>query len=178
MHKDIESILLTENRLAEITSGIADEINRDYKGKNPLLIGLLKGSCIFLADLARKIKLDCYVDFLTASSYGNGTESSGSVKVGSKGSGSFKGADIILVEDILDSGRTLSCVREHLRGAAARSVKICTLLDKPARRAVDIYPDYFGVQIPDLFVVGYGMDYAEKYRNLPYIGTLKPEIFS
>lgn len=178
MNKDIGTIILSEKQISEIIDRIAGEIENDYKDNPPLFIGLLKGSFIFLADLVRKIKMPAEVDFLAASSYGNRTVTSGSVKLGERSYENFIGKDVIIVEDILDSGKTLSAVRERLYSEGVKSIKICTLLDKPYRRMADIKADYLGIEIPDLFVVGYGMDYAEKYRNLPYVGELKAEIYS
>ena len=152
-------------------------MNRDYAGKEPVLISVLRGSFVFMADLTRKITLPCTVDFMSVSSYGAGTKSSGQVQITKDLSDDIEGRDIIVVEDILDSGNTLSYLLEILKARKPASVKLCTLLDKPDRRVKDVHVDYSGFTIPDEFVVGYGLDYAEKYRNLPYIGILKPCVY-
>lgn len=178
MEKDIEKVLFSETDIDKIVARLADEINRDYKGKNLLLVGLLKGSITFMSDLMKKIKLPCKIDFICASSYGCGTESSGRVNIVKDVSQSVENCDVLIVEDIIDSGRTLDFMLGYFKTKKASSVKICTLLNKPDRRVIDIPVDYIGVEIPDEFVVGYGLDYAELYRNLPYIGILKPNVYS
>jgi len=178
MHQDIERILLSEEEIAQIVDRIADQINKDYQGKELMLIGLLKGSISFMADLMKKITVPCKIDFIAASSYGNGTVSRGRVNILKDVSQSVENMDILIVEDIIDSGNTLSFISKYLAAKHAGSVKICTLLNKPSRRQTDIPVDYIGVDIPDEFVVGYGLDFSEYYRNLPYIGILKPSVYS
>ncbi len=178
MHKDIESILLSEEQIDEITTRLGEEISRDYKGKNLLLVGILKGSIVFMADLMRKIDIPCKIDFMALSSYGASTRSSGVIRLLKDLSTDIAGYDVLVIEDILDSGNTLSHLREMLLLRNPNSLKICAFMDKPDRRVVkDMVPDYSGVQIPDEFAVGYGLDYQENYRNLPYVGVLKRSIY-
>lgn len=178
MHKDLESVLLTEKQILEKVKELALQINRDYEGKNLMLVGLLKGSINFMADLMKYLTVDLKIDFICASSYGTSSVSSGRVNIVKDLSQPVDGVDILIVEDIVDSGNTLSFIKKYLNAKNANSVKLCTLLDKPERRVVDIDVDYTGFEIPDAFVVGYGLDYAEYYRNLPYIGILKPSVYS
>ena len=177
MTNDLKSILFTEEQIRARVGALGDEITRDYAGKAPMLVGVLKGSFMFLADLARAIGLNCEIRFLSASSYGYSSISSGNIKIGD--GLDFKPAerDIILIEDILDTGRTLTALKELLAGFGPSSLKICAMLDKPSRREVPIAADYLGFECPDEFIVGYGLDYAERYRNLPYIASLKPDIY-
>ena len=177
LEQDIERVLFTEEELKARVAEIAARIDKDYAGKEPMLISVLRGSFIFMADLARAITLPCTVDFMAVSSYGSGTTSSGQVKITKDLSESIEGRDIIVVEDILDSGNTLSYLFRLLQARHPASVRLCTLLDKPSRRTKPITADYTGFTVDDLFVVGYGLDYAEKYRNLPYIGILKPAVY-
>lgn len=177
LEQDIERVLFTEQELKDRVAQIAAQIDQDYAGKEPMLISVLRGSFIFMADLARSITLPCTVDFMAVSSYGAGTTSSGQVKITKDLSESIEGRDIIVVEDILDSGNTLSYLFQLLQARHPASVRLCTLLDKPSRRTKPITADYTGFAVEDLFVVGYGLDYAEKYRNLPYIGVLKPAVY-
>lgn len=177
MINDVEKILFTEEELKKRIAELGEEITRDYEGKAPVLASVLRGSYIFMADLSRQIKLPVTIDFMAVSSYGSGTTSSGQVEIKKDLSDSIEGKDLIIVEDILDSGNTLFYLRDILRARKPASVKICTLLDKPDRRTRPIVSDYTGFTIPDAFVVGYGLDYDEKYRNLPYIGILKPEVY-
>ncbi len=177
MHNDVEEILFTEEQLAEITSRIAAQINEDYKDKNLLLVSVLKGSLIFMADLMRKITIPCKIDFLSVSSYGSDTKSSGEVRILKDLDQSLEGKDLLVVEDILDSGNTLSFLLKTLAARNPASIRLCTLLDKPERRKAEVYADYIGAQVDDKFIVGYGLDYAEYYRNLPYIGALKREVY-
>ena len=177
MHKDIESILLSEKQLEKIVNSIAKMIEKDYNGKEFIMIGLLKGSVAFMADLMKKVDLDFAIDFIEASSYGSGTESSGKVKIKSEGTISVEGKHILLIEDIIDSGNTLNFVCNYLVTKGAKSVRVATLCDKPSRRKIPFTPDYVGAEIPDEFIVGYGLDYDEKYRNLPYIGVLKRSVY-
>lgn len=175
--QDILKVLFTGEELHQRVTQVGAEITRDYRGKSPVLVSVLRGSYIFMADLTRSIDLPCTVDFMSVSSYGAGTASSGQVKILKDLSEPIDGKDLIIVEDILDSGNTLYYLRDVLEARKPASVSICTLLDKPERRVKDIKADYVGFQIPDAFVVGYGLDYAERYRNLPYIGILKPETY-
>ncbi len=173
MHKDIDHILVSQENLEKIVKSLAKQIEKDYNDKEFIMVGLLKGSIVFMAELMIKIDLDFKIDFMVASSYGGGTESSGKVKILKDLSISARDKDILIVEDIVDSGNTLNFVINHLVSMGARSVKVCTLCDKPDRRRVPVTVDYCGAVIPDEFIVGYGLDYDEKYRNLPYIGVLK-----
>lgn len=177
LEKDIDHILFSEEQLKARVREIAGQIDRDFAGKEPMLISVLRGSFIFMADLLRSITLPCTVDFMAVSSYGAGTTSSGQVKITKDLSESIEGRDIIVVEDILDSGNTLSYLLQILQARHPASMKLCTLLDKPDRRIKPVHVDYSGFSIPDEFVVGYGLDFAEKYRNLPYIGVLKPCVY-
>lgn len=180
MSADIERVLLSEQDLKETVSRIGKEICRDYKdSQKPLiLVSVLKGSVVFMGDLMRAIDIPCFIDFMSVSSYGAGTTSSGVVKIiKDLDTNAVEGADLLLVEDILDSGKTLYYLKQLLETRKPASVKICTLLDKPDRRTAPIKADYVGAVIPDAFVVGYGLDYAEKYRNLPYVGILKPSVY-
>ena len=177
LEQDIERVLFSEEELDRRVSEIAAEINRDYAGKEPMLISVLRGSFVFMADLIRKIEVPCTVDFMSVSSYGRGTTSSGQVQITKDLSDDIEGKDIIVVEDILDSGNTLSYLLQLLQARKPASMKLCTLLDKPDRRVKEVHVDYTGFTIPDEFVVGYGLDYAEKYRSLPYIGILKPRVY-
>lgn len=177
LDKDISHVLCSKEEIEQIIDRMADEINRDYKDKNLLIVGILKGSVVFMADLMRKIDIKCKIDFMAISSYGSSTRSSGEVRVMKDLSTDIKGYDVIIVEDILDSGNTLSHLKEMLKLREPASLKICTFFDKPSRRKVDIKADYIGKSIPDEFIVGYGLDFAEEYRNLPYVGVLKPELY-
>jgi len=176
--EDVKEILLDENQISEIVKNMGAQISKDYKGKNLLLISVLKGSVIFMADLMRAIDIPCKIDFMVVSSYGDKSVSSGAVKIIKDLDINLSGYDLLIVEDILDTGRTLQSLMEILGTRNPNSIKICTFLDKPDRRAVPLSADYAGAQIPDEFVVGYGLDYDEKYRNLPYLGILKKEIYS
>lgn len=179
MMNDIERVLVTEQELKEITARLGKQISEDYKDKNLLLVSVLKGSVAFMADLMRNITVPCKIDFMALSTYGAGTESSGRIRVNKDLDIYPEGYDILVVEDILDSGRTLDYViKNMLVSKNVSSVKICTLLDKPERRVADIKADYVGTSVPNAFVVGYGLDYDEKYRNLPFIGELKREVYS
>ena len=177
MHKDVESILISQEQLENIVKSLAKEIEKDYNGREFIMVGLLKGSIVFMAELMTKIDLDFDIDFMVASSYGGGTESSGKVKIVKDLSISPKDKDILIVEDIVDSGNTLNFVVNHLVSSGARTVRVVTLCDKPSRRKIPFTPDYCGAEIPDEFIVGYGLDYDEKYRNLPYIGILKRSVY-
>lgn len=175
---DVERILISEEELKNIVKRIGKQITEDYRGKDLLLVSVLKGSVIFMADLMREIDLPCNIDFMAVSSYGSGTKSSGVVKIIKDLDQSIECKDLLIVEDILDSGRTLNYIREILSARNPKSIKICTLFDKPERRDVDIFADYIGAPVPNEFIVGYGLDYNEYYRNLPYIGVLKRAVYT
>ena len=178
MHKDIEKILVSEKEIEGFVNTLAKQIEKDYNGKEFVMIGLLKGSISFMVDIMKKVNLDFAIDFMVASSYGSATESSGNVEIKKDVSMPIANKDILIIEDIIDSGNTLSFIVKYLLSKGANSVKICTLFDKPLRRKVDIKPDYSGMLVPDEFIVGYGLDYDEKYRNLPYVGILKRSVYS
>ncbi len=180
MIKDIEKILVSEEEIDSIVTKIAAEIDADYKDspRKLLLLCILKGSVVFMGELMKKISLPVEIDFMKVSSYGNGTESTGRINIVlDLHRGDHGNVDIIVIEDIIDSGKTLSHLTKYLELKGAGSVKTCTLLDKPSRRQVEFIPDYVGKEIPDEFVVGFGLDYDEKYRNLPYVGILKREVY-
>ena len=174
---DIQEVLFSEQQLADKVAELGARISADYEGKNPLVVSVLKGSYVFMADLTRKITIPCNVDFMAVSSYGAGTKTTGEVQIIKDIGSKIDGRHLIIVEDILDSGVTLSFLMKILKARGAASIRLCTLLSKPERRKVDVPIDYLGFEIPDAFVVGYGLDYAEKYRNLPYIGILKPSVY-
>lgn len=181
MYRDLkDELLLTKEQIAARVKEMGDEITRDYEGVEGelVLIGILKGAIVFFADLIREIDLPLSMDFMAISSYGSATKSSGVVRILKDLDKDIVGKHVLVVEDIIDSGLTLSFLKDNLLSRGAASLKICTLLDKPERRKVDLHVDYAGFQIPDEFVVGYGLDYAETYRNLPDIGVLRPEIYS
>ena len=175
--QDIERVLFTEEALKARVAELAAQIDQDYAGREPMFISVLRGSFIFMADLVRAVTLPCKLDFMAVSSYGSGTTSSGQVKITKDLSESIEGRDVLVVEDILDSGNTLSYLLQLLQARRPASVRLCTLLDKPSRRTKPVELHYSGFTIPDYFVVGYGLDYDEKYRNLPYIGVLKPSVY-
>ena len=174
MNKNID-ILISKEELEVRVLELAKEIERDYQDKDLVCIGLLKGSVIFMSDLIKNIDLELSIDFMKVSSYGSGTSTSGIVKILKDIDHDISGKDVLLIEDIVDSGLTLSNVKEFILKKQPNSVKICTLLDKPERRQVEVYTDYVGFQIPDEFVVGYGLDYAEKFRNIPFVGKFNLE---
>ena len=178
MREDILSILLSEEDIQKRVAELGAQISKDYEGKEPLFVGVLKGSFVFMADLVRYVTVQSSVDFMAVSSYGNKSVTTGAVKINKDLSQDIEHKDIIIVEDILDSGITLSYLMQYLQARNPASIRIATLLDKPARRCRDIKADYAGFEVPDAFVVGYGLDYAEKYRALPFIGVLKPEIYT
>ena len=178
MKDDIEEILLSEKDLQKAVKKLGKQISADYEGKNLMLVAVLKGSVIFMADLMRAITVPISIDFMSVSSYGGGVKSSGVVKIIKDLDNDISGYDVLIVEDILDSGLTLSYLTNVLRQRKVNSIKIATLLDKPERRQVDIKPDYACFVVPDKFVVGYGLDYDQKYRNLPYVGVVKPEVYT
>ena len=174
---DIQEVLFSEEQLKNRVQEIARQITADYQGKEIMLISVLRGSFVFMADLCRAIDLPCTLDFMAVSSYGKGTKSSGQVQITKDLSEDISDRHIIVVEDILDSGNTLSYLLKILENRHPASIRLCTLLDKPDRRVKPVEVHYSGFTIPDAFVVGYGLDYAEKYRNLPYIGILKPQVY-
>lgn len=178
MHKDLEKILITEEEIREATARLAAQIEKDYEGENDIVfVALLKGSVQFMADLLKHIDMMCKIDFMCVSSYGKGTKSTGRVNIIKDLSEPIDDKNVIIVEDIIDSGNTLSFINKYFSAKNAKSVRICTLLNKPSRREVEIDVDYVGFEVEDEFVVGYGLDYREYYRNLPYIGVLKHEIY-
>ena len=178
MHKDIKEIMFTESELRGLVDSVAERINADYGDEEIIAVVVLKGSLIFSADLIRKLNMNVRVDFMQASSYGAGTESSGTIKIKKDIENDVRGKNVLILEDIIDSGRTLSLLKQEMKNRGAASVKIATLLSKPSRHVVKVETEYIGAEIPDEFVVGYGLDLAEKYRNLPYIGVLKPEVYA
>ncbi len=175
---DVERVLISEWEVQKRVVELGKQISDDYKGKDLLMISVLKGSVVFMADLMRAITLPAEIDFMAISSYGSGTKSSGVVKIIKDIDIELAGKDLLIVEDILDSGMTLAYLKELLDGRCPASIRIVTLLDKPSRRKVDIHADYCGFEVPDEFLVGYGLDFAEHYRNLPFIGVLKPEVYT
>ena len=177
MLNDIERVLISEEELQAKVSEMGQKISEDFRGKDPLFVGVLKGCFIFMSDLLRYVDIKCTMDFMAVSSYA-GTSSTGAVKINKDLNESIEGRHIILVEDILDSGVTLNYLKNYLSVRKPASIAIATLMDKPSRRKADIYADYSCFEVPDAFVVGYGLDYNERYRNLPYIGVLKPEVYS
>lgn len=174
MENNIE-VLIPEEKLQERISELSEQINKDFAGKAITLICILKGGVMFMVDLAKKLSLNLELDFMDISSYGDSTESSGKLKVLKDLENSIEGKDVLLVEDIIDTGRTLSYLVEYLKSKNPNSFKICALLDKPDRRIIDVDVDYIGFKIPDKFVIGYGLDYNQYYRNLPYIGVYNPK---
>jgi hypoxanthine phosphoribosyltransferase len=178
MLEDVEKILVSQEELAKRVEQLGQEITKDYAGQEILMIGVLRGAAIFMADLSRAIKVPVALDFMAVSSYGHSTSSSGVVRIIKDLDEDVKGKHVLIVEDIIDSGLTLKYLIDYIKSRDPKSVKICTLLNKPDRRKVEVPIAYNGFTIPDYFVVGFGLDYAEKYRNLPFIGILKPEIYS
>lgn len=177
MHQDCERILLTQEQIEQRIQEVADQLNKDYDGKNPLVVGILKGSVVFYGDLIRKLEIPVELDFMAVSSYGSGSVSSGMLKMKKDLDKNIEGRDVIIVEDIIDSGYTLSKLKKVLCERKPASVKVVVLLDKFERRVVAMEPDYTCFDIEDEFVIGYGLDYDEKYRNLPYIGILKRSVY-
>ena len=180
MHKDVAKILVSEEELDKITTRIAKQIDEDYKGedKNLVLVCILKGSLMFMSDIMKKVTVPVEIDCMRVSSYGSGTVSGGTVNIVlDLARPDLDKCDLLIIEDIIDSGSTLSYLTKYLANKGAKSVRTCTLLDKPSRRKVEFVPDYVGLEIPDEFVIGYGLDYAEKYRALPFVGVLKPEVY-
>jgi len=178
MHDDIERVLISEEELQKKVLELAEKITKDYKDKNLLIITVLKGSFVFAADLFRHIKIPAAIDFMAVSSYGSSSKSSGIVKILKDLDQDIQGRDVLIVEDILDSGKTLNYLSGLLLDRGINSLRICTILNKPSRREAPIDADYIGFDIPDEFVVGYGLDYNEKYRNLPYVGVLKHSVYA
>lgn len=177
MIQDIERVYFTETELITRVKELGKQISDDFRGKEPLFVSVLKGSFVFMADLMRNVSIYCDIDFMAVSSYGSGTTTSGAVTITKDLSYDIEGRHVIIVEDILDSGVTLSYLKNYLSLRKPASISICTLFDKPSRRKADVAPDYTGFLCPDAFIVGYGLDFDERYRNLPYIGVLKPEIY-
>ena len=177
MDKDVEYVLISEEELHEKVAEVGKKITEDFAGKEPVFICVLKGCFIFMADLMREVDINCSVDFMSVSSY-QGTNSTGAVKINKDLNADIRGKDVIIVEDILDSGVTLNYLKQYLQMREPASISIVTLMDKPSRRKAPVYADYSCFEVPDAFVVGYGLDYDEKYRNIPYIGVLKKEIYS
>ncbi|MBG9980671.1 hypoxanthine phosphoribosyltransferase [Facklamia sp. DSM 111018] len=179
LEQDILSVLVTEEELKATVKRLGKELTEEYQGKDVIVVGILRGAALFMTDLIRE--MDCYleIDFMDVSSYGDATESTGEVRIIKDLDSTVDGKEILIVEDIIDTGRTLKYLVDLLKVRNAKSIKICSLLDKPSRRIMsDLTVDYVGVEVPNEFVVGYGLDYKQKYRNLPYIGVLKPEIYS
>ncbi len=177
MDQDILKVLYTEEEIAQRIKDMGEQMRKDFEGREPLFVSVLRGAFIFMADIVRACQVPCDVEFIAVSSYGNGTSSSGAVQIKHDIQQDISGRELIIIEDILDSGNTLNFLKQYFITKGAKSVTICTLLDKPGRRAKAITADYLGFVVPDEFVVGYGLDYAQKYRNLPYIGILKPEVY-
>ncbi len=179
LHPDIQEVVLSQEDIQEIVSKMGAEITRDYQGKNPLLVTVLKGAIIFMADVMRSIECPLSVDFMAVSSYGDGVKSSGVVRILKDLDAKIEGRDVLIVEDILDSGITLSYLIKMLGARKPKSIKVAAFLVKDvAEKRPAVEPDYVGAHVPDSFIVGYGLDYAERYRNLPYIGVLKPEVYT
>ena len=178
MEKDILKVLVSEEELKQRVQELGDALYEKFEGRKPLFLGVLKGSFIFMADLVRSCQLQSDIEFIAVSSYANATESSGRVHINYDLQKDITGRDLVIVEDILDSGNTLAFLKQYFEVKGAASITIVTLLDKPSRREKAVYPDLAGFVVPDEFVVGYGLDYAQRYRNVPYIGVLKPEVYS
>ncbi|MBU5592090.1 hypoxanthine phosphoribosyltransferase [Clostridium sp. MSJ-4] len=177
MKEDIKEVLLTEDELRKKIKEIGEAISRDYKGKELVLIGVLKGSVMFMSDLMKEISIHCSMDFMAVSSYGNSSESSGVVRILKDLDHSIENKDVLIIEDIIDSGITLSYLIDYLKGRKPNSIEIACLLNKKERRKAEIDVKYLGFDVPDYFLVGYGLDFAEKYRNLPFIGILKENVY-
>lgn len=177
MHKDLDSILLSEQEISDIVKRIAKEIDEDFRGEEVEFVVVLKGSMPFATDLMRKVNVPLTIDFIQASSYGKGSKSTGEIIIKHELGEDIKGKNVIIIEDIIDSGNTLSKLKELLLKREPKSLKICSMLNKQERREVELVADYIGAEIPDEFVVGYGLDYAEKYRELPYIGVLSRKVY-
>ncbi|MDQ0352673.1 hypoxanthine phosphoribosyltransferase [Alkalibacillus filiformis] len=178
MHNEIKEVLISEEEIQKKAEELGAQITREFNGKFPLAVGVLKGAMPFMNDLLKRVETHVEIDFMDVSSYGGGMESSGEVRIVKDLDTQVKGRDLLIIEDIIDSGLTLSYLVDLFKYRQARSITIVTLLDKPSGRKGDIFADIVGFEVPDAFVVGYGLDYEEKYRNLPYIGVLKEEIYS
>ena len=178
MHPDVQEILISGEQIAQKVQVLGQKISEDYRGKEILVVGILKGAVVFMSDLIRHLTVPVKIDFMAVSSYGKGSESSGVVQILKDLSQNIEGRHVMVVEDIVDSGLTLKYMLDNLLTRKPASLKICTLLDKPTRRRVDVAPDYNGFVIEDKFAVGYGLDYAEYYRNLGYIAVLRPEVYT
>lgn len=177
MYRAIERVLLSEEQIRARIQELGQQLTADYREKNPIFVGILKGVVVFFADMIRAVPIDCQIDFMAVSSYGGSTESTGTIRVKKDLSADIEGRHVVILEDILDTGLTLRHTVDYLMTKRPASLKICTLLDKPDRRKAEIQADYIGFTVPNLFVVGYGLDFDERYRNLPYIGVLKPEVY-
>ena len=177
LHPDIKEVLYSEEEISAVVKDLGAQLTKEYEGKNPLVIGVLKGAVMFMTDLSRAMDCDLELDFMDVSSYGAGMESSGDVKILKDLDTTVDGRNLLIVEDIIDTGRTLSYLIEIFKYRKAKSIKVVTLMDKKERRVVDLEADYIGINVPNEFVVGYGLDFNEKYRNLPYIGILKTEVY-
>ena len=177
MHPDLAYVMLTEEDIHRKVVEMGRQIAADYEGKNPILVGILKGAVLFTSDLFRALEIPASIDFMAVSSYGASTKSSGVTRILKDLDQGVEGRHLLLVEDIVDTGLTLRYLREYLGGRDPASLRVAVFLDKPSRRKVEVQVDYVGFEIPDEFVVGYGLDFAERYRNLPYIGVLKPEMY-
>ena len=177
MNDDIRAVLVSEQQLKDKVAQLGAQISQDYAGKDLVLVSILKGAVVFMADLMRAVTIPCSIDFMVVSSYGAGTTTTGLVKIIKDLDSDLSGKDVLIVVNILDTGVTLSNLVPMLKMRDPNSVRICAILDKPSRRRADIQADYIGFQVPDEFVVGYGLDYDEKYRNLPYVGVLKPSVY-
>ena len=177
LHPDIKEVLYSEEEISAVVKDLGAQLTKEYEGKNPLVIGVLKGAVMFMTDLSRAMDCDLELDFMDVSSYGAGMESSGDVKILKDLDTTVDGRELLIVEDIIDTGRTLSYLIEIFKYRKAKSIKVVTLMDKKERRVVDLEADYIGINVPNEFVVGYGLDFNEKYRNLPYIGILKTEVY-
>lgn len=178
MHKDLKKVVFTEEQIKKRVKELGEEITRDYDGKEIVAVGILKGAIVFFADLIREIKVPVKFDFMAASSYGSSTKTSGTVRILKDIDTDIENKHVIIIEDIIDSGLTLKYLKENFEHRKAASVKLCAMLNKPEGRRTDIKGDYVGFDVPDEFIVGYGLDYASVYRNIPYIGILKKEIYS
>jgi hypoxanthine phosphoribosyltransferase len=177
MLNDINEVLFSEELLCDVVKKLGAQISSDYKDRNLLMVSILKGSVVFMTDLMRSIDIPCEIDFMAVSSYGSGTKSSGTVRILKDLDRDIRGYDVLIVEDILDSGMTLNYLMDLLYARNPNSIRICTLFDKPERREVDLHAEYVGCTVPNEFIVGYGLDYAEYYRNLPFIGVLKRSVY-
>ncbi|MEG1004276.1 MAG: hypoxanthine phosphoribosyltransferase [Clostridium sp.] len=178
MREDVKKVLFDEEQLAKKVNELGTQISKDYKGKDLIVVGVLKGSVVFAADLIKNITIPCEIDFMAVSSYGNATESSGVVRIIKDLDHNIEGKHVLLVEDIVDSGITLTYLLKYLKARKAESIEIVTLLNKPERRTADLDVKYIGFEVPNEFIIGYGIDYAEKYRNLPFVGVLKEEVYN